>query len=78
MNYLHYITVGKPVRRIGIAIAKDGAVVLDDNEAGVDAERSQKLRHGAIPRNIPGSAVYRQRDDLARFRSPNHKSKYSG
>lgn len=64
--------------RKALAIAKNRAVVLDYDEARVDAERSEELRDGAIPRKVSGGAVYRQRDQLARFRGANHRSKYSG
>ena len=64
--------------RKAVAIAKNRAVVLDYDEAWVDAERSEELRDGAISRKVPGGAVYRQRDQLARFRGANHRSKYSG
>lgn len=78
MDDLHYVPIRESVSRIRLTIAKDRAIVLDYDKSWVDAERSEELRDGAIPRKVPGGAVYRQRDQLARFRGANHRSKYSG
>ena len=78
VDNLYDVPVGESVSREGFAIAKDRAVVLDYDEARIDAKRSEELCDCAIPRNLPGGAVHRQRDDLARFRGTNHRSKYSG
>jgi hypothetical protein len=77
MNDLYHVAIGQGVSRESFAIAKDGAVVLDDDLTRINAERTEELRHRAIPRNLPLRAVHRQCDDLARVRSPNHRLKYS-
>lgn len=77
MHDLDDIAVGERLRRIFFAIAENRPVVLDDDEAWIHAERPKELRQRAIPRNLPWGAVHRQ-GDLRRFRSSNHRLKYSG
>ena len=77
MHDLDDIAVLEAERGVSVAIAKDGSIVLDDYEAGVDFQRAKQARDGAIPRQLPGSAVDRQRYRPARFRTLNHTLKYS-
>ena len=71
------ITVVERLGRVLVAITEDGSVVLDHDETWIHAERPKELRQRAIPRNLPLGAVHRQ-GDLRRFRSSNHRLKYSG
>ena len=77
MHDLDHVAVRQAPRRKFVAVAKDRSVVLDDYEAGVDLQRAEQARDGAIPRQLPGSAVDRQRYRPARFRTLNHTLKYS-
>jgi len=75
---LEHVPACERLSGVLLTIAKNRSIVLDDNQAWIQAERAKELRQRAIPRNLPWRAVHRQGDDPARFRSPNHTLKYSG
>ena len=74
---LNNVSTGEGLCCEPVAVAKDRAIVLDNDEPRIDAQGAEELRQCAIPRNLPESAVHRQGDDLARFRSSNHELKDS-
>ena len=77
MDDLNDVAAGQWLGSVFVAVAKNRAVVLDDDETRVEAERAEELRQRAILRYLPGRAVHRQGDYPARS-SPDHRLKYSG
>ena len=74
---LHNVTVVQIQLGIRVPVAKDRAIVLNDDEARIDIERAEEARDGAVTLKLPRRSVHHQGDRRGRFRSLNHRLKYS-
>src|ERR1035437_7561645 len=75
MHYLDRIPIVESVHRVSLTVAKNRAIVLDNDEPRIDSERCEQPCDGAMRRHLPGCPVHDQRDHFARRRMRNHMPK---